>query len=356
MCSQKLSYLLLTILLLNLTSLIVITDTRLNGTKESELSNSLLDDWKEDAHISKIRRQSYISDVLLPSTRGRPLKGHAPPSTPPTGYVEKYVDALTDYHTPSDVGIIDDWTKMQAKDGDYGNLAEGVGTTIETNWHSPNSVENIDNFNTPENLYSSDDEYCWASTGGAYVTAYNFSFPDLTEAIITGINVSVEAKMSSAGSSTVFIRLMWNSRNSKTEAKSQDFPTEETIKFYGGPSNTWDRSWDGRDFNISNFGVEITNSERIYIDQVQVKIHYRAFRFDREFSFDPPPLYDEEQELCIKTGTLANEDLNVDLWNSSASTWISILNLQNSDSDSWKNVSLTSYLPNSNFHFRFVDG
>ncbi len=361
MGSQRFSYLLLTILLLNLTALIGSADSFLNGTKESELNNSLGDDWGEAAKEHESVRKSDVRDVLLPPTKIRPLKGHTPPSTPPTGYIEDYVDALTDYHTPSDVGVIDDWTQMQATDGNYGNLSEGGGSPIETDTglRSPSNYENASSgLDNPQNLYVSDDAYANSSTSG-YVTVYDFNLPaGLTVATaINGIIVNVEAK---GGAPTLLtVQLMWNGRSSLTSSKSQTVALGEAVKIYGGKSDTWERSWTGTDFTISNFGVKLSFDNKIEMDHVQVRIYYTvgSFVFDREFSFEPPPLYDEEQELCIKTGALANEDLNVDLWNSSASDWDTILNLQNSDNNTWKNVSLTSYLPNnSNFHFRFVDG
>ncbi|MFX0062045.1 MAG: DUF2341 domain-containing protein, partial [Candidatus Hermodarchaeota archaeon] len=367
MFRHALVYFLLAILFLNYAEIMVNTNTLLNESKESELGKypSLSDNLKGSTQENKSMKISDITQktptIDLPKAEGRSITSHTPPSTPPTGYIEKYVDTLTDYHIPSDIGVIYDWTKMQSYDFTYSQLSEGMRLVDnETYWYSPNSYENLGGaLSNPEKLYASDNEYAQANQAG-YVTVYNFNLPDFTEAtMIKGIEVTVEAKKGDSGNPTdVSVNLLWNSRSFMTNAKTNTFGENEEIKVYGGASDTWDRSWIGTDFTNNNFGVELTNEGKIRMDHVQVKIYYTIefFEFDREFSFELPPLYDEEQELCIRTGTLANEDLNVDLWNSSASTWISILNLQNSDSDTWKNVSLTSYLPNSNFHFRFIGG
>ncbi|MFX1254563.1 MAG: hypothetical protein ACFFCZ_23320, partial [Promethearchaeota archaeon] len=64
MGSQRFSYLLLAILLLNLTTLIINADHLLSETKESESSNTLLDDGGEAAQGHKSMGISYVSDVL----------------------------------------------------------------------------------------------------------------------------------------------------------------------------------------------------------------------------------------------------------------------------------------------------
>ncbi|MFX1533111.1 MAG: DUF2341 domain-containing protein, partial [Promethearchaeota archaeon] len=362
-----LEYFLLAILFLNYAGIIINTNIPLSESKESELSKypSLSDNLQRTAQENKSMK---ISDVIqktptidLLKAERRSFTIQTPPSTPPTGYIEKYVDTLTDYHIPSDLGVIYDWTKMQSYDFTYSQLSEGVGLADnQTYWHSPSSYENLGGaLSNPEELYASDDNYAQANQAG-YVTVYNFSLPDLTEAtIINGIEVTVEAKKGDSGNPTdVSVNLLWNGRSSITSSRTNTFGATEEIKIYGGVSDTWERSWIGTDFTNNNFGVVLTNEGKIRMDHVQVKIYYTIefFDFDREFSFEPPPLYDEGQELCIRTGTLANEDLNVDLWNSSASKWIPILNLQNDDSNTWKNVSLTPYLPNSNLHFRFIGG
>ncbi|MEM2387177.1 MAG: hypothetical protein QXO50_04090 [Candidatus Bathyarchaeia archaeon] len=61
--------------------------------------------------------------------------------------------------------------------------------------------------------------------------------------------------------------------------------------------------------------------------------------------------YDEENEyfLCIKTGTLDNESLKVDVWN--GNSWITVIS--SLSANTWNNVSVSPYLTSSTFTIRF---
>ena len=83
--------------------------------------------------------------------------------------------------------------------------------------------------------------------------------------------------------------------------------------------------------------------------------------FDREFSFVGLPLPSEYSystaELCIATGVISTEDLMVDVWNATSSSWVWIMNITDSDDNTWLNTSVFAYfnLEVTYLHFRFND-
>ena len=63
--------------------------------------------------------------------------------------------------------------------------------------------------------------------------------------------------------------------------------------------------------------------------------------------------YSETNEyLCIKTGTMDEEEIGVDIWNGTA--WIAVFS--DLTANSWNNVSVSSYLNSSTFTIRFKGG
>jgi hypothetical protein len=62
--------------------------------------------------------------------------------------------------------------------------------------------------------------------------------------------------------------------------------------------------------------------------------------------------YDEEnEELCIYTGDMGDEDLRVDVWVQGASVWLNLV--QDLTPNSWNNLSVANYLIAANFTVRF---
>ncbi|MFX1533108.1 MAG: DUF2341 domain-containing protein [Promethearchaeota archaeon] len=348
------SYLLLVILFLNY----AVTNDLLSETKESELRNSLLDNKGKTVQDNKGIRKSCITQKAPFSeelqTGERPLTSHTPPSTPPTGYVEDYVDAITDYHTPADYGNIDDWTQMQTTDGNYSNLSE----YLPAGWHSPSDYINNNGWFQVSYMYASGDLYARCNNNGENVILTDFDIPDLSRCTISGIEVQVECY--DTGPSNIEINLFYD--NIQTEAPTSyqidPNPVEEYLGV-GGPNETWGRNWTADDLSNTNFGIQLIGNPGmnvIYVDHVRVKIHIsNDYIFNREFSFTGALSYELDQELAIKTGLISNESLNVDIWNTSSSAWTNIMTITDNDDNTWKNVSITPYMSSKDLYFRFYD-
>ena len=92
---------------------------------------------------------------------------------------------------------------------------------------------------------------------------------------------------------------------------------------------------------------------RLFADCAILRINYATVNYDLDLevqwtnaTYDMP-----HEELCIFGGTMASENLEVDVWNGAA--W---QNLFPSLSSGWNNVSVTDYLVSSAFTIRFKEG
>ena len=92
---------------------------------------------------------------------------------------------------------------------------------------------------------------------------------------------------------------------------------------------------------------------RLFADCVMLRVNYTIINYDLDLevqwtnaTYDMP-----HEELCIFGGTIASENLEVDVWNGVA--W---QNLFPSLSSGWNNVSVTDYLVSPAFTIRFKGG
>jgi len=92
---------------------------------------------------------------------------------------------------------------------------------------------------------------------------------------------------------------------------------------------------------------------RLFADYAMLRINYTIMNYDLDLevqwtnaTYDMP-----HEELCIFGGTMASENLEVDVWNGSA--W---QNLFPGLSSGWNNVSVTDYLVSPVFTIRFQGG
>jgi hypothetical protein len=77
-------------------------------------------------------------------------------------------------------------------------------------------------------------------------------------------------------------------------------------------------------------------------------------QFDRELGWEAADYDEQNEELCIKTGTIGNEDLNVDVWHSTS--WTNIITITDTDDNIWINTSIVTYLTGAAIEFRFQGG
>ncbi len=380
---QLLNYLLLAIIIVNYVAIVdsitLSNERNKNSPREKNDGNynPLIQAREESPREKRPNYSESVNQVkkdnpssISSETKLSEFGGRSPSSISSTDYIEDYIDAVTDYYSPADNGTIDDWTNMQATDSIYATLSEasGVGSMENTSWYSPSNFSNRGgSWGSVDNIYASDDNFadCYGSSNN-HVDIHDFNLPDLTGLTILGIEMEIQGEKKAIGDgANVHVALMWNGRASSTTEKVFQFTTvhPDPTPYYslGGSSDTWGRTWDGTDFTNTNFGVHIytsSHSQELRFDHLQIKIYYTTDneRFDREFSFDDVPIDRNDYELCIKPGLISNEQLNVDIWNTTSTSWERIGEVIDSDDYTWKNISLSSYVSSTNFHFRFQDG
>lgn len=279
-------------------------------------------------------------------------------------YQEDYLDSVTEFQSPTDIGTYSDWTNMQDIRSVSATLSEGESTTLDSGWNSP-SASTDSGWTDNAGFYSSDNyrASCQGGLNPDTASIYNFNIPSIpTYAVaVVGIELSIECHY--VDSNDYFeSQLLYDSRVSSTSSKSVAITsTQDTITTVGSSTDTWGRTWDFTDFSNTNFGVGLTSkadttSDFTYVDHIQVIIYYSVYEFDREFSFNSTGLYDQDYELCISTNTLGTESLNVDMWDTVNTEWTTILVLEDSYDNEWKNITISDILfKELPLRFRFKD-
>ena len=75
------------------------------------------------------------------------------------------------------------------------------------------------------------------------------------------------------------------------------------------------------------------------------------YRLDQEVQWTDLPYDLPNEEICIYTGSMGAEDLNVEVWNTTASDWD--LLFSDLTASSWNNISITDYLTTDTLTIRF---
>lgn len=128
-----------------------------------------------------------------------------------------------------------------------------------------------------------------------------------------------------------------------------------------GAENTWihyvAKITEGQYFK-SNFKIRFYAdpdlNEHAYVDDVTIikERDVSSYELNIEEQWTGIDYTNTAQDLCIKTGTLGLETLNIDIWHNN--NWINIGSLTGLI-NGWKNISLSPYITSSNLTFRFRD-
>ncbi|MBI2474063.1 MAG: hypothetical protein HYV68_00005, partial [Candidatus Taylorbacteria bacterium] len=157
-----------------------------------------------------------------------------------------------------------------AEDGFTAPTANGTGLT---------TPGNANNWTNGGNAYASDNSY--ATAGTAVAQDYgNFGFSIPSSDTITGIDVKVESKGSTAAG-TFSVALSWNGGTTYTTATSSwTLSTSDQVFVMATSSDLWGRaSWSPSEFSDANFRLRITaapSSNTVSVDAIQVKVDHQA--------------------------------------------------------------------------------
>lgn len=149
----------------------------------------------------------------------------------------------------------------------------------DTGFLNPTATGIIDNdFTTPTNAYSSNDEWASSQVEGKKQDYYNFSFDIPEGSTINGIE-SREEGHGSVAYTSIGVQC-WNESSSTWSSDPNDewfFGTTDSVHESGSSSSLWGKTWQSSDFSNDNFKFRIESFPGIgtvYVDHIQVKIYY----------------------------------------------------------------------------------
>ncbi len=152
-------------------------------------------------------------------------------------------------------------------------------------------IQNANNgWTNPGNAYASDNNRTVANSGNDEVEYYGFDFSAIPAgATINGIEVLIEGYQEGGGTPRqADISLSWNggsnfTTGAGTGVKTTNMPGTtagaEALRTFGGPADTWNRTWSASDF--TNFRVLVdanlgSNGSDLLIDQIRVRVTYTS--------------------------------------------------------------------------------
>lgn len=143
----------------------------------------------------------------------------------------------------------------------------GIGTVA---WQNPGNATASDNVYATAALNNQTTNYLLC-------TSFGFSLP--TDAVVLGIRVLVEGKVSDASGGTVNARIVRGGviQTGVTRQASLTSTSDTTISL-GGVADLWGLPWTAADINASNFGVAVyfftASNLTVSIDAVQIEITF----------------------------------------------------------------------------------
>ena len=151
----------------------------------------------------------------------------------------------------------------------------------DTGWKSPTATgEKYNDWTNPTNAYSSDDAYATATDASPAkhqsYESFNFGIP--SEAIISGVIVSVEG-LSSGAVGGVYLKYWSESDDAWSDYKDVFWGSSTSTQSEGSDSDLWGRTPVDTDFSDANFSVEVYTTADEYgftqsLDHIKVKIYY----------------------------------------------------------------------------------
>jgi hypothetical protein len=107
---------------------------------------------------------------------------------------------------------------------------------------------------------------------------YNFNFDIPPHSTIDGIEVGI--RIYGPETDNMSCALMWDydatshpGDGERTDHKRIAFDTSLAWHYYGGPNDTWGRTWDASEFSNANFGTRF-GGRLSYVDAVKAKVYY----------------------------------------------------------------------------------
>jgi len=151
-----------------------------------------------------------------------------------------------------------------------------------TGWSNPTTTgENNNDFTNPTNAYASDDSDATEATVGQKQDYGDFGFNIGAGDTIRGIEVKVEADLSSSGHWHVGVEVSNDNGATWSTQKLIQYqsPSGDIVKVAGHGRSLWGLTWTAGDLNDENFRVRIEyqakesgSARTLQIDHVSVKV------------------------------------------------------------------------------------
>jgi hypothetical protein len=262
------------------------TTTTLGTVEATYLLGSPADDWGHTWNVGELSNGNFrlrISNVATNNNREFFLDwvgvnvyyetmGGSATLTPTPDQTATFMPTASPTSSGTDTGLVSPQANAAANGGDRNGFQSSP-----TNAHQDDSVfaDDIDSGNN-----SSTD--C-ADGGKDRHRFYEFPFSLPAGALVTGIEIRLDAKADSAAAAPqMCVELSWDSGTSWTAVQvTPVLGTAETTYVLGGTGNTWGRSWSAAEFNSSgSFQVRITNvaataARDFYLDWVAARVYYQ---------------------------------------------------------------------------------
>ncbi len=191
--------------------------------------------------------------------------------------------------TPTNTALPPTPTFTPAPVTSTGFLAPSANSAVTTSAGDNNGYEG-----SPANAYLADGLFATDANSGTNTRTtctnsgkdkhnfsnYNFNIPTLSA--VNGIQVQLNAKVSSASSSpAICVQISWNGGGSWTAAKTTSTLTTSSATYnLGSPTDTWGRTWALGNFSNANFIVRVidiasSTSRTFSLDSIAVNVTYQ---------------------------------------------------------------------------------
>ncbi len=155
-----------------------------------------------------------------------------------------------------------------------------LARAADTGWRTTGTIVSSTgwtNFTTTRLNTSDDSRATTAGTTYGVCSTYGFTIP--AGATINGIEVQVEGRSSVAGTVDYGAGLSWDGGTSWTTEKTDSYTsTTDATDTFGGPADTWGRTWTRADFTDGTFQLRVRKTvsgiSDLEIDLLQVRVTY----------------------------------------------------------------------------------
>jgi hypothetical protein len=278
--------------------------------------------------------------------------------------VEDFMDDVNDDHAPTDLGTYSDWTEMQDIDDTYNTLTEeNTGGAGVDEWLICNTSAENNGF---DSTYQNWDGEIGTSP---YLDAIDYSTNYIYEEKTGGATIGwfyFPSTTGGTGDYTVNISLYLQGDGNDWVDPFVDYTGS------GGGADAGNivspSSWAWVTLSLGTRTQAEVNNLRVYlqysssakgnqidVDMMRVGV-YKAgadnYQFDREFAFGSLDFDETNEYLCIKTGTIGTETLDIDIWHSGAWTDIGT-DIVDANDNTWVNISISTWLDATAEEFRF---